>query len=68
MPSRSLQKQISIFLPIDEWRRLRGEAARLHVPITELCRTWIRPGLRMLECERDGGAADAREREPAVPA
>lgn len=49
MPPHSLQKQISIFLPIDDWRRLRAEAARQHLPITEVCRRWIRPGLSALK-------------------
>lgn len=43
MPIAELRKQISIFLPISEWRALRAEAARLGVPITELCRRWMAP-------------------------
>jgi len=48
MPPRSLQKQISIFLPLNDWRRVRLEAARLGIPITELCRRWMRPELSEL--------------------
>ena len=46
MPSRSLQKQISIFLPLEDWKRVRLEAARRNVPITELCRRWMSPDCR----------------------
>ena len=48
MPSRSLQKQISIFLPLEDWKRVRLEAARRNVPITELCRRWMSGGLKEL--------------------
>jgi len=48
MPSRSLQKQISIFLPLDDWKRVRLEAARRNVPITELCRRWMASELKEL--------------------
>jgi hypothetical protein len=50
MPSRSLQKQISIFLPLEDWKRVRLEAARRDVPITELCRRWMSNGLKELRC------------------
>lgn len=49
MPSRSLQKQISMFLPLGDWRLLRNEAARQRIPITELCRRWMQPGLQGLQ-------------------
>jgi hypothetical protein len=48
MPSRSLQKQVSIFLPLEDWKRVRLEAARRNVPITELCRRWMSSGLQEL--------------------
>ena len=38
-----LRKQISIFVPISDWRAIRLEAARRRIPITELCRQWMRP-------------------------
>lgn len=45
MKCSELRKQISIFLPLSDWRALRGEAARQGVPITELCRRWLEPHL-----------------------
>jgi hypothetical protein len=48
MASLEMKKQISIFLPVSEWRTLRQEAARQHVPITELCRRWILPEISRL--------------------
>jgi hypothetical protein len=51
MPSRSLQKQVSMFLPLEDWRLIRNEAARQQIPITELCRRWLRPGLKALRIE-----------------
>jgi len=47
-----VKKQISIFLPISDWRALYLEAARQHVPVTELCRRWILPEIQQLP--RDG--------------
>lgn len=44
-----IRKQISIFLPISDWRTLRLEAARQGVPITELCRRWICPEIDSLK-------------------
>ena len=43
-----VRKQVSIFLPAPEWRALQDEAARRRLPVTELCRSWIRPGLDRL--------------------
>ncbi|WP_092051521.1 hypothetical protein [Planctomicrobium piriforme] len=48
MPTAELKKQISIFLPVSDWRALRQEAARQQVPITELCRRWIVPEISKL--------------------
>ncbi len=48
MPKRRLSKQISIFLPISDWRALREEAARQGIPITELCRRWMTPEIERL--------------------
>lgn len=45
MASTEMRKQISIFLPLSDWRLIRDEAARLGVPITELCRRWMRADL-----------------------
>lgn len=44
-----IRKQISMFLPVSDWRALRQEAARLNIPITELCRQWIGPEIRRLK-------------------
>lgn len=44
-----IRKQISIFLPVADWRTLRLEAARQGVPITELCRQWICPEIASLQ-------------------
>jgi hypothetical protein len=51
MVPTELRKQISIFLPLSEWRALRQEAARLGIPITELCRRWIAPQMARLREE-----------------
>jgi hypothetical protein len=48
MAHSEIHKQISIFLPLPEWRRLREEAAQQKVPITELCRRWMAPHLAAL--------------------
>ncbi len=55
MNRSEIRKQISIFVLISDWRVLRDEAARRRIPITELCRRWIRPELQALRdqaCER----------------
>ena len=48
MAHSELHKQISIFLPLPEWRALRAEAARQGIPITELCRRWMAPHIASL--------------------
>lgn len=57
------RKQISIFLPVSDWRAIRREAARLKIPMTELCRRWIRPKLNVLHRKLDGrpGGGEAEE-------
>lgn len=49
-----LRKQISIFVPVSDWRAIRLEAARRRIPITELCRQWMRPHVTQL---RKGGTS-----------
>lgn len=44
-----IRKQISIFVPLSEWKMIRHEAARKRIPMTELCRRWMRPGLERLK-------------------
>ena len=43
-----LRKQISIFVPLSDWRAIRYEAARRKIPMTELCRRWMTPELSRL--------------------
>lgn len=43
-----IRKQISIFIPISDWRRIRQEAATRRIPITELCRQWMNPHFEQL--------------------
>jgi hypothetical protein len=50
--SDEIRKQISIFLPVSDWRVLRLEAARRRLPITELCRRWIRPHMDKLRRQK----------------
>lgn len=45
---REPRKQISIFLPLSEWQAIRLEAARRKIPMTELCRRWMRRDLQQL--------------------
>jgi hypothetical protein len=42
------RKQISLFLPLSEWKAVRREAARKRIPMTELCRQWLKPSLDKL--------------------
>lgn len=42
------RKQISIFIPLSDWKAMRLEAAAQRIPMTELCRRWMEPGLRSL--------------------
>jgi len=43
------RKQISIFVPLTDWKAIRLEAARLRIPMTELCRRWMREELEQLK-------------------
>lgn len=45
MNETELRKQISIFVPLSDWKAIRLEAARLRIPMTELCRRWMRDDL-----------------------
>lgn len=42
------RKQISIFIPLSDWKAMRLEAAAQRIPMTELCRRWMEPGLRSI--------------------
>lgn len=48
------KKQISIFVPVSDWRAIRAEAARLRIPMTELCRRWMKNDLRKLTAHKAG--------------
>ena len=45
---RGITKQISIFIDIEDWRRLRLEAAKQRLPMTELCRRQLAPLFRRI--------------------
>ncbi|MFQ5733521.1 MAG: hypothetical protein ACE5KM_16405 [Planctomycetaceae bacterium] len=58
MAVTEIRKQISIFVPLSDWKAIRGEAARKQVPMTELCRRWMKRDLdrlRSRQTERDAG-------------
>ncbi|MDP1799054.1 MAG: hypothetical protein Q8K78_16295 [Planctomycetaceae bacterium] len=42
------RKQISIFIPLSDWKALRQAAAEQRIPMTELCRRWMEPGLNSI--------------------
>ena len=48
MATLELRKQISIFVKLSDWKAIRREAARLHIPMTELCRRWMAADLNRL--------------------
>lgn len=47
-----MRKQISIFVPISDWKAIRYEAARNRISMTELCRRWMKPELSRLREDR----------------
>ena len=48
-----LRKQISIFVPLSDWKAIRLEAARQKIPMTELCRRWMKPDMEKLRAKLD---------------
>ena len=48
MNTVELRKQISIFVPLSDWRAIRQEAARQRIPMTELCRRWMQGDMERL--------------------
>jgi hypothetical protein len=48
MPDIELRKQISIFVKLSDWKAIRLEAARRRIPMTELCRQWMKRDLEQL--------------------
>lgn len=63
-----IRKQISLFLPLGEWKAIRQEAARQRIPMTELCRRWMKPGLEELGRHPDRDAAEEEEPRGRGPA
>ncbi len=49
MLNTRLRKQISIFIPLSDWKAIRMEAARMKIPMTELCRRWMKADLTELK-------------------
>jgi len=47
------RKQISIFLPVSDWKAIRLEAARRKIPMTELCRRWMKKDMQRLRSQSD---------------
>ncbi|MCH7979673.1 MAG: hypothetical protein IH935_11955 [Acidobacteria bacterium] len=53
MATAELRKQISIFVSLSDWKVMRYEAACRNIPMTELCRRWMKPELmRLRKSER----------------
>ena len=44
-----LRKQISLFVPLSDYRVIRDEAARQRIPMTQLIRKWMKPSLKRLK-------------------
>lgn len=48
MRRNALRKQITMLVPVADWRVMRDEAARRGVAVTELCRDTLEPLLNQL--------------------
>lgn len=59
IPTGQIRKQISIFVAMDDWQRLRRHAARRSVPLTGLVFELLEPLLARLR--RDGASAEDDE-------
>ena len=46
--AREIRKQVSVFMPLSDWRAIRDEAAGQRIPMAELCRRWVEPKLHQL--------------------
>ena len=57
MPDIELRKQISLFVKLSDWKAIRLEAARRRIPMTELCRQWMKHDLERLK--RSPGNGDS---------
>jgi len=51
-PDKELRKQISIFIPLSDWKAIRLEAARQKIPMTELCRRWMKKDMQRLKTKQ----------------
>lgn len=60
MNTLELRKQISIFVPLSDWKAIRDEAARQEIPMTELCRRWMRPELQRLHRQQGNGTKNEK--------
>jgi hypothetical protein len=58
MRRNTLRKQITVLVPVDDWRVMRDEAARRGVAVTELCRATLEP---LIDALRQGGAGSPVE-------
>ncbi|HUG92707.1 MAG TPA: hypothetical protein VML55_17835 [Planctomycetaceae bacterium] len=58
--TREIRKQISIFVPLSDWRIVRDEAIRRRQPMTELCRGWMEPHLSRLRGPRPRHALSSK--------
>jgi hypothetical protein len=54
MRRNTLRKQITVLVPVDDWRVMRDEAARRGVAVTELCRATLEPLIDSLRSMGDG--------------
>lgn len=48
MKTREIRKQVSIFMPLSDWKAIRFEAARQRIPMAELCRRWMNSDMQRL--------------------
>ena len=59
MPDLEIRKQISIFVRLSDWKAIRYEAARRRIPMTELCRQWMKQDLDRLKRDLEKQASSA---------
>lgn len=55
MANPELTKQVSVFVPMSDYRLIRDEALRLNLPMTQLLRRWIDGELKRLKKEAGKG-------------
>lgn len=59
MATTQVRKQVSVFIPLEDWKLLRFEAARRHETMSDICRGWMLPGLEQMRKESGQDSADA---------